>query len=39
VGALAARDCEPAGDFHASGEFRKELVAELTRRALRRLRG
>jgi CO/xanthine dehydrogenase FAD-binding subunit len=38
VGALAARDCDPAGDFHASGEFRKELVAELTRRALRRLR-
>ena len=38
VGALAARDCDPGGDFHASAEFRKELVAELTRRALERLR-
>jgi CO/xanthine dehydrogenase FAD-binding subunit len=38
VGVLAARDCDPGSDFHASGDFRKELVAELTRRALERLR-
>src|SRR5262249_62034356 len=35
---LAADACDPRSDFHASGEFRKELVAELTRRALGRLR-
>jgi carbon-monoxide dehydrogenase medium subunit/6-hydroxypseudooxynicotine dehydrogenase subunit alpha len=34
---LAAGSCDPGTDFHASGEFRKELVAELTRRALGRL--
>jgi carbon-monoxide dehydrogenase medium subunit/6-hydroxypseudooxynicotine dehydrogenase subunit alpha len=37
VAELAARECDPAGDFHASAEFRRELVAELTRRALARL--
>jgi CO/xanthine dehydrogenase FAD-binding subunit len=36
---LAAAACDPRGDFHGSSEFRKELVAELTARALTRIRG
>ncbi len=34
----ASAGCDPAGDFHASAQFRRELAAELTSRALRRLR-
>jgi carbon-monoxide dehydrogenase medium subunit/6-hydroxypseudooxynicotine dehydrogenase subunit alpha len=33
---LAAGACDPRSDFHASSEFRKELVRELTCRALLR---
>jgi CO/xanthine dehydrogenase FAD-binding subunit len=35
---LAAGACDPPSTFHASSEFRRELVADLTRRALERLR-
>jgi aerobic carbon-monoxide dehydrogenase medium subunit len=35
----AAAACDPRGDFHGSSEFRKELVAELTARAIARIRG
>jgi CO/xanthine dehydrogenase FAD-binding subunit len=34
----AAVACDPRGDFHGSSEFRKELVAELTSRAIVRIR-
>lgn len=34
---VAAAACDPAGDFHASATFRKELVATLARNALSRL--
>jgi carbon-monoxide dehydrogenase medium subunit/6-hydroxypseudooxynicotine dehydrogenase subunit alpha len=34
---LAAGACAPRGDFHGSSEFRRELVRELTARALARL--
>lgn len=36
---LAAGACDPRSDFHGTGEFRKELVQELTFRALARTRG
>ena len=36
---LAAGACDPRGDFHGSTEFRKELVKELTTRALARIGG
>lgn len=35
---LAAAGCDPSGDAHASGAYRKELVATLVGRALSRLR-
>lgn len=36
---LAAAGCDPAaGDWHAGGEYRRALVANLVERALRRLR-
>lgn len=37
--ALAAGACDPRSDFHGSSEFRKELVQELTLRALNRAGG
>ena len=36
---LAVQACDPSSDFHGTGEFRKELVRELTIRAFARVRG